>query len=159
MRDLEELVSGLEPGALPPLERHVPRTTGRLADLRGRTVVVTRFGDVAPAFRGYLEARGIDARLDLVGEDTLNGALQERAVRLGLADRIAFHGFVPSDRLPQFYACAHLYVQSSRHEAAGVAVLEAAASGVPVVGTAVGYVKDWARLRAAAVPPGARRTC
>jgi predicted nucleotide-binding protein (sugar kinase/HSP70/actin superfamily) len=47
----------------PPLERHAPRTTGRLADLRGRTVVVTRFGDVAPAFRGFLEAQGVDARL------------------------------------------------------------------------------------------------
>ena len=117
---------------------------------------LNRVKDQATLLEALAEVRrrGIDARLDLVGEDTLNGALQERAVRLGLADRIAFHGFVPSDRLPQFYACAHLYVQSSRHEAAGVAVLEAAASGVPVVGTAVGYVKDWARLRAAAVPPG-----
>jgi len=97
--------------------------------------------------------RGLDVRLDMVGEDTLNGAIQALAARLGLADRIVFHGYVPSDRLPELYARAHLYVQSSRHEAAGVAVLEAAASGVPVVGTAVGYVNDWARMRALAVPP------
>lgn len=101
--------------------------------------------------------RSLDVRLDLVGEDTLNGAIQALAVRLGLAERIVFHGHLPSDRLPELYARAHLYVQSSRHEAAGVAVLEAAASGVPVVGTAVGYVNDWARMRAVAVPAGDSR--
>jgi len=101
-----------------------------------------------------LRARGVDVRLTLVGEDTLSGSLQALAAGLGVGDRVTFQGFLPSDRLPELYTQAHLYVQSSRHEAAGVAVLEAAAAGVPVVGTAVGYVKDWARLRAVAVPPG-----
>ena len=41
---------------------------------------------------------------------------------------------------------------SSRHEAAAVVVLEAAASGVATVGTAVGYVADWNPDRAVAVP-------
>jgi len=100
-----------------------------------------------------VRSRGLDVSLDLVGEDTLQGSVQTLAGRLNLADHVVFHGYVPSDRLPAPYARAHLYVQSSRHEAAGVAVLEAAASEVPVVGTAVGYVHDWARLCAAAVPP------
>ena len=43
---------------------------------------------------------------------------------------------------------------SSRHEAAGVAVLEAAACGVPTVGTDTGYVADWSPDAAWSVPPG-----
>lgn len=97
--------------------------------------------------------RRLDARMDLVGRDTLEGAIHDRAAALGLSDAVTFHGFQPNDRLRAFYDRAHLYVQSSRHEAAGVAVLEAAMCGLPVVGTAVGYVADLAPSGAVAVPP------
>jgi glycosyltransferase involved in cell wall biosynthesis len=92
--------------------------------------------------------------LDLVGVDTMHGRLQEEAARRGLGDCVTCQGFVPHDDLDRFRRAAHLYVQSSRHEAAGVAVLEAAAAGLPIVGTRVGYVSDWADTAAVAVPPG-----
>ncbi|MBN1773904.1 MAG: hypothetical protein JXB32_21765, partial [Deltaproteobacteria bacterium] len=44
------------------LERWAPRTTGRFDDVRKRTIVVSRFGDVAPVFRGYFQALGFEAR-------------------------------------------------------------------------------------------------
>ena len=97
--------------------------------------------------------RTADVRLDLVGEDTLNGRLQREAAALGLDDAVAFHGFVRNDDLASFHRAAHVYVQSSRHEAAGVAVLEAAATGLPIVGTRVGFVHDWAPEAAVGVPP------
>jgi glycosyltransferase involved in cell wall biosynthesis len=97
--------------------------------------------------------RTVDMRLDLVGEDTLNGRLQRDAAVLGLDDAVAFHGFVRNDDLVSFHRAAHVYVQSSRHEAAGIAVLEAAASGLPIVGTRVGFVHDWAPEAALGVPP------
>ncbi len=53
-----------------------------------------------------------------------------------------------------FYQAAHLHVLSSRHEAAGVAVLEAAACGVPTVGSDTGYVADWTPDAAWGVEPG-----
>lgn len=92
--------------------------------------------------------------LDIVGEDTLGGAAVRAARALGVDRFVTFHGFVPHDRLWAMYARAHLHVLSSRHEAAGVATLEAAAAGVPTAGTAVGFVADWAPARAAAVPVG-----
>ena len=82
-------------------------------------------------------SRSVDVRLDIVGEDTMGGAIQDLVRRLGLESRVSFHGFNQPAALASFYQRAHLFVLSSRHEAANVAVLEAAASGVPIAGTAV----------------------
>jgi glycosyltransferase involved in cell wall biosynthesis len=98
--------------------------------------------------------RELDVRVDLVGEDAAGGALQRFAADLGLDAVARFHGYVPHDEIGRFHARSHLYVQSSRHEAAGMAVLEAAAAALPVVGTAVGFVSDWAPGAACAVPAG-----
>ncbi len=98
-----------------------------------------------------LLSQRVDVHLDLVGEDTLGGQLQESARELELADRVTFHGFLPQDELPRLFASADLYVQTSLHEAAGVSVLEAAACGVPVIGTRAGYVADWTPDRAVAI--------
>jgi glycosyltransferase involved in cell wall biosynthesis len=93
--------------------------------------------------------------LDVVGEDTLGGAAQRLAEELGLGRHVTFHGFQESEAVAGFYTQAHLHVMSSRHEAAAVAVLEAAAAGLATVGTRVGYVADWAAdERAIAVPVG-----
>lgn len=92
--------------------------------------------------------------LDLVGEDTLAGVIPRHGEELGLQAHLTLHGFLPSDRVRDLMRAAHLYVQSSRHEAAGVAVLEAAACGLPTVGTRVGYVADWAPGAAWAVNVG-----
>lgn len=105
-----------------------------------------------------LVSRRLDICLDIVGEDTMGGAIQALVGQLGLQSRICVQGFRTTEDLGLFYQRAHLFVLSSRHEAANVAVLEAAASGIPVVGTAVGYLADWAEPteppKALTVPPG-----
>jgi glycosyltransferase involved in cell wall biosynthesis len=93
----------------------------------------------------------INAHLDLVGEDTLKGELQKHAASIGLDQHVTFHGFLPNRQAQELLRTADLYVQSSLHEAAGVSVLEAAAAGLPTVGTRAGYVADWAPLKATAV--------
>jgi glycosyltransferase involved in cell wall biosynthesis len=101
-----------------------------------------------------LLAASLPVHLDIAGEDTLGGAMQRLAARIGVDRHVTFHGGLPSDALVALYRAAHVLIVSSRHEAAGVAVLEAAACGVPTVGSAVGYVADWAPEAAVAVPPG-----
>ncbi len=76
----------------------------------------------------HLAASGLDVHLDVVGDDTMHGNAQAMARALDLGSRVTFHGFQPTDRLAEFYARAHLHVVSSRHEAAGVVTLEAAAA-------------------------------
>jgi glycosyltransferase involved in cell wall biosynthesis len=92
-----------------------------------------------------------DVQLDLVGEDTLDGELQRHAAARGHGDRVTFHGFVAQDGVGPILVNADVYVQSSLHEAAGVSVLEAAAYGVPVMGTRAGYIADWSPELATAI--------
>jgi len=122
----------LQVAGLSPVKDH---TTALLAVRR----VVERLGDV---------------RLDCVGEDGLGGEVQQRAAELGLADRVVFHGFLPQDRLVALYQRAHLNLLSSRYESQGVVILEAAAAGLPTVGTAVGLLPSLAPQAARCVAPG-----
>ena len=93
-------------------------------------------------------------RVDVVGEDTLHGAVQAMARELGIAGRITFHGFVPQQPLRPIVAAAHVMVMSSRHETGPVAMLEAAVVGVPTVGTAVGHIAEWAPMASRSVAIG-----
>jgi len=92
--------------------------------------------------------------LDIVGEDTLGGAMQRFAAELGIDRRVTFHGWQPTDRLAALYQSAHINVVSSRHEACNVTMLEAACAGIPTVGTLVGHVSDWHPDRAVGVAIG-----
>jgi glycosyltransferase involved in cell wall biosynthesis len=96
--------------------------------------------------------QGIPVQLDCIGEDILGGSVQRMTGAMGLAAAVNFHGFRPLEDILPFYRQAHLYVQSSLHESMGAAVLEAAAAGVPTVGTAVGIVTEMAPRAARAVP-------
>lgn len=121
-----------------------------LNPVKGQTILLEAFNE--------LVRDGIDVTLDVVGEDTMGGSLHAAAERLGLAGRVRFLGFRPSHDLVPLYHSAHLFVLSSLHEAAGVVLLEAAACGLPVVGSAVGYLADWAPDAASAVPANDART-
>jgi glycosyltransferase involved in cell wall biosynthesis len=93
-------------------------------------------------------------QLDWVGEDTLHSSMQHLAAALGLSEVVRFHGFQPLDLIYPLYGQAHLFLQSSLHESQGVAVCEAAAAGVPTVGTNVGLVAELTPEAALAVPVG-----
>ena len=99
-----------------------------------------------------LADRGRDFRLDVVGEDTLNGEIQAFASEIGVAQRIQFHGFLTQRQLRPVVEAAHVAVVSSRHEAGPLVAAEAAAAGVPTVGTAVGHLAEWNPEAALAVP-------
>ena len=92
--------------------------------------------------------------LDIVGRDTLGGRIQRSCADRGLSGHVTFHGFRPGCELPAFYSRAHILVHSSLHEAGPLVALEAAAAGLPTVGTDVGQIADWAPERAVAVPVG-----
>ena len=95
---------------------------------------------------------GTAFRLDIVGEDTMDGEIQRLAEALELGDCVIFHGFLPHEALRPLVVSADVHVLSSLHESGGIVVLEAAVSGVPTVGTRVGHVAAWAPDAGVAVP-------
>jgi len=97
-------------------------------------------------------SREFDCRLRIIGNDFSNGALRKRADELGISGRVEFTGLIPYEEMPALYRWAHILLQTSVYEGGGVAVTEAAASGVAVVGTNVGLVSDMANDKAVAVP-------
>jgi glycosyltransferase involved in cell wall biosynthesis len=99
-----------------------------------------------------LRATGRAATLDIVGEDTLHGAVQDLSRQLGLDGAVKFHGFRTQRELVPIVERAHLNLVSSLHEAGPVAMLEAAVAGVPTAGTAVGHLLEWHGDGALTVP-------
>lgn len=101
---------------------------------------------------GILRARAVPFTLDVVGEDTLGGAMQ-RLAETAAPGLVRWHGFLPQSAVRPLVAAADVHVVTSRHEGGPVAVAEAAMCGVPTVGTAVGYLRDLAPSGAAVVAP------
>jgi glycosyltransferase involved in cell wall biosynthesis len=74
------------------------------------------------------------ARLAIYGEGPERGALEDLAARVGVADRVAFHGHVEGSlELWRRIRAARVAVQPSSREGFGIFPLEAMALGVPVV--------------------------
>jgi glycosyltransferase involved in cell wall biosynthesis len=116
---------------------HVPRPLDKIAT---NVVIIARLHPVKN-LEGLLDAWQIvirkipDARLSIAGEgkpDYLR-QLRARVARLGIQESVRFTGFVRAAEKAQLLAAADLFVLPSYHENFGVVVLEALASGIPVV--------------------------
>lgn len=89
------------------------------------------------AFAG-LSRRRPGATLVVFGADHQRGHYQRLARALGLSGRVRFAGRAGATRLRRALARAPFFVSASRRETYGMAVLEAMASGAPVIATRTG---------------------
>lgn len=81
------------------------------------------------------------ATLTMIGPD--KGLLPEikNLVRtLNLEDSVIFQGSVPNSKLEEYYHSHHVFLNTTSYESFGVAVVEAAACGIPMVSTNVGEI-------------------
>ena len=106
---------------------------GRLVEKKGAMSLVEAFA------REPL--RGTSASLLIIGDGPQAGALRQRVAQLGLGHRIRLHGALSHSALPAFYASADIFCAPSVRAASGdrdgtpTVLCEAAASGLPLVGT------------------------
>lgn len=76
--------------------------------------------------------------LVFVGTGDAEPQLRELAADLKVSEVVTFKGFVPREHMPQVYHEADLFALPSQHEGMSIALLEAMASGLPVVVTETG---------------------
>jgi glycosyltransferase involved in cell wall biosynthesis len=118
-----------------------PRLDGRPCLLSVASLAPVKDHATLLAAFARLAADRPEARLHLVGEGS-QAPLGALAARLGLAERVRFHGALRHERLPGLYRQADLHVVSSRFESQCLAALEAAACATPLAGTSVGVMPE-----------------
>ena len=99
-----------------------------------------------PAIRAAFPA----ARYAVAGIGSRRGALEALVAELGLGDAVRLLGFVPDDELPALYNAADVFVLVSRRydllvEGFGIAIVEASASGLPVIASRSGGIPEAVR--------------
>lgn len=87
----------------------------------------------------HVQAGHPDATLTVVGSGSQERALKAEVERLGVRG-VRFAGRVPPEAIASFYADADIYLQSPEIDNMPLSVLEAFASGLPVVSTDAGGV-------------------
>jgi len=92
-----------------------------------------------------LKDAGASFKTLIVGSGPLEDELKAYIRDNNLTDVVTMVGWVDSSELPQYYATATVYVGPSLHEAQGLVFLEALATGLPVVTTDQGGMKDFIR--------------
>ncbi len=80
--------------------------------------------------------------LVIVGEGPQRTLLRQLAADLGIADRVAFVGQQPQEKVCAWMQQARLLVLPSLEEGMGVAIVEALACGTPVVASRVDGIQD-----------------
>lgn len=107
-------------------------SVGRLVEQKDYPTQLTAFALAA--------ARISNLRMAIAGDGPLRSTLERMARDLAIDDRVTFLG--NCDNVPRLLRSVDLFVQSSRFEPFGVALLEAKAAGLPIVATAVNEIPD-----------------
>lgn len=148
----EEKIVVTPNGVDPVFRPHGPKADGSPYALFVGTLQPRKDPETAIAALGLVDG---DLRLVLAGPDRGSGArARETASRLGLASRVEFRGHVERDELAALYRGAACLVLPSRWEGFGLPVVEAMASGTPVVASCVGAIPEVAGEAAVLVDPG-----
>ncbi|OHA58405.1 MAG: hypothetical protein A2571_01335 [Candidatus Vogelbacteria bacterium RIFOXYD1_FULL_44_32] len=107
-------------------------TTSRLAHKNGLDLVIKAL-PLLPA----------DITFHIAGMGEEENKLRGLATKLGVADRVIFHGLVARENLPSFLMAGDIFIRPSRSEGLGNSFLEAMAVGLPIVAPLVGGITDF----------------
>jgi glycosyltransferase involved in cell wall biosynthesis len=115
-------------------------SVGRLVERKGLKYLIRAMKRVIKTYP--------DAKLLIGGDGPEKENLMNECSRLELEKNVEFLGFIPNEKIPQIYSSADIFVlpsivtKSGDTEGLGVVLLEAMASGIPVIGSDIGGITD-----------------
>lgn len=112
-----------------PTDRPVVGTVGRLTEQKNHSTIL----DVAK------KLENTNIRFEIAGEGNLRDKLEEN-IRRRKINNVTLRGFVKD--VPKFLSELDIYFQPSHHEGMCITVLEAMASGLPIVGSRTGGIQQ-----------------
>jgi glycosyltransferase involved in cell wall biosynthesis len=128
------------------LDLFKPQST-RMMRKKFRIIHIGRLADVKRVdllFDACAQLSGnIEFELDLVGDGPMRDVLEDQVEQLSLKDYVRFHGQLPQPVAADLLRGADILVLTSMKECGGAVVLEAMASGVPVIAANWGGPADY----------------
>jgi glycosyltransferase involved in cell wall biosynthesis len=138
---------GLDLSQFPNAPFHTPEPDGAVILSVARLVEKKGLDDLIAAVE-ILQLRGRRLRLEIIGTGPLRGTLEAQAKHLGLEDQVRLLGAQPHEAVRRAYGRASVFALPCRVAADGDrdgipnVLLEAVASGVPVVSTPVSGIPE-----------------
>lgn len=126
---IQIIPNGVDPAYFTPPSRewNSPRLlfVGRVVYQKGVDLLLHALGNL----------KELPWELTVVGDGPQRSPLENLAFNLDIDDRVHFIGWKKNEALVAQYHCANVFTYPSRHEGMPNAVLEAMASGLPVIAT------------------------
>jgi len=102
-----------------------------------------RVGDVVAAFARARISAGLDLRLDLISDGSERPAIESQIHQLRIGQAVHVTGRVPEPALARHLADADVYVSPARVDGSSITLLQAMATGLPVVATDIPGNREW----------------
>ena len=131
--DIEVIPNGIDLEKFKPIEQRGKGTVNRLLTV-GRLSATKRI-ELLISTMDIIRQDRSDITLTIAGGGVLKESLQQLAKQKQLQNTITFTDIVPTDQMPQLYRQHDLFISATAQEGMSNAMLEAMASGLPIVTT------------------------
>ena len=127
--------NGVRPIARPQLRVHSPRRivmAGRLSIQKNPLL----------AIKALALIKEMDWSFDAIGDGPLGPEMRALAEQSGIGGRVTLHGWISSAQVAQLMADADILLMTSLHEGLPMVAIEALQSGLAIVGSQIGGMRD-----------------
>lgn len=109
-------------------------TVGYLIKRKGIDLIIRALSEVVKSKKNIL--------LRIIGDGPQRESLEKLTKELGIEKYVLFQGFVPNNKIQNYYARSHIFVNMSKSEGFATVCLEAMASGLSIISSKVGGFSD-----------------